>query len=94
MLLSSHANAVAENGNQLHSQEQLPHVGRGELETQEGTLLDEAKGPELWVSIWDRRMVVAIDESEAAPSTRPCRRLHEGSKFVGIFPICWGAAAL
>ena len=79
---------------QLYSQEQLPHVGRGELETQEGTLLNEAIGSELWGSTWDRRMVVGIDESEAAPSTHPSHRLHEGSKFVGIFFICWGAAAL
>jgi hypothetical protein len=84
VLLNSHANAAAETGSTVQPGT-APTCRGGELETQEGPLSDEAKVPELWVSMWDRRMVVAIDESEAAPSTHPCPRLHEGSKFVGIF---------
>jgi len=51
-------------------------------------------GPGLWISMLDRQIVVRIGESAAATPTDPCPSLHEGSKFVGIFPFRWASSGL
>ena len=54
------------------------------------------RGPERWgfeLLMWDRQIVVGIGQSEPLTPTDPGRSLHEGSLFVGILHLCWGAAA-